>query len=221
MAKPSEAAVRGRTASGLFYGSAGFGLACAFAAALAAQEPAGTPLPVQKRLVVSPAEFSECANETAFARGEQVLLIGDGLLPNETVEVVLLEGDVQRPITQARADQRGVLGITVAIPADASTEKELLLRASAKQGETGSGVVLTSRLLQIFADARDSDGDGFTDMCDNCPQLASPELADSDSDGRGDLCDVCPNDSDDDGDKDGLCGDVDPDPYEAAAPSGG
>ena len=216
MAKPRQVANRGCAASARLLGSTGFGLACLLASALSAEESSPAPPPAKGKLVVSPAEYSECINETAFVRGQGVLLIGDGFLPNEPVEVALSEGDNDQVITQARADRRGVLGISIAIPANASTEEDLRLRVSAGKGETGAGVVLTSRPLQIFADARDSDGDGFKDMCDTCPQLASPELADSDYDGRGDVCDVCPNDSDDDGDKDGLCADLDPDPYEAA-----
>lgn len=39
----------------------------------------------------------------------------------------------------------------------------------------------------------DSDSDGFTDHCDNCPNAANPDQADSDHDGTGDACDGCPN----------------------------
>ena len=216
MAKPMHAAKRGRAANARPLGSTGFGLACLLASAVSAEESSPAFTPAKGKLVVSPSEYSECINETAFVRGEAVLLIGDGFLPKEQVEVAFSQGDSDQVIAQARADGRGVLGISIAIPANASTEEDLRLRVSAGKGEKGAGVVLTSRPLQIFADARDSDGDGFKDMCDSCPQLASPELADSDYDGRGDPCDACPNDSDDDGDKDGLCADVDPDPYEAA-----
>lgn len=41
----------------------------------------------------------------------------------------------------------------------------------------------------------DTDGDGFVDSCDVCPDLANPEQVDSDHDGTGDLCS-----DDDDGD---------------------
>jgi hypothetical protein len=106
----------------------------------------------------------------------------------------------------------------VTIPATASTEGEVRLRAEAEKGETGGGVVLRSPPLRIFADKRDSDGDGIQDRCDNCPNLKSSDLTDSDGDGIGDVCDKCPNDSDNDSDGDGLCADVDPNPYASDAP---
>ncbi len=51
----------------------------------------------------------------------------------------------------------------------------------------------------------DSDGDGFIDGCDNCPDDYNPSQADSDNDGSGDHCDLCPGFPDDvDGDEDGM-----------------
>jgi len=55
----------------------------------------------------------------------------------------------------------------------------------------------------------DADDDQIGDVCDNCPTNANPDQADSDSDAVGDACDICPNDSDNDIDGDGVCGDVD------------
>jgi len=38
----------------------------------------------------------------------------------------------------------------------------------------------------------DDDGDGFSNVCDNCPSVANPDQADADQDGVGDACDNCP-----------------------------
>ena len=41
----------------------------------------------------------------------------------------------------------------------------------------------------------DLDGDGFGDLCDNCPDIYNSDQADTDHDGLGDACDNCPTDS--------------------------
>jgi hypothetical protein len=186
----------------------------AFAAALA-QDAASRPPVSRGRLVVSFAEYVECANDNAFIRGESVLLTGGSFQPNEPVTVTLEQESGELAVATVRATPRGGLSAIVVMPAAASTEGEARMRATAEKGDAGGGVVLRSLPLRIFADARDSDGDGFQDRCDTCPTLASPNLEDSDADGLGDACDKCPNDSDNDSDGDGLCADVDPNPYAA------
>ncbi|MBN1211434.1 MAG: PQQ-like beta-propeller repeat protein, partial [candidate division Zixibacteria bacterium] len=42
----------------------------------------------------------------------------------------------------------------------------------------------------------DSDGDGFADACDNCPQDYNPGQEDSDVDGIGDVCEKCSGQTD-------------------------
>lgn len=51
--------------------------------------------------------------------------------------------------------------------------------------------------------------DNRGDACDNCPTVYNPDQADSDTDAIGDACDTCPNDSENDIDGDGVCGDED------------
>lgn len=180
----------------------------------AAEEPAAPAPRARGKLWVSPVEYSECANESAFVRGETVLITGGDLLPNEPVAITFSQDDGEQPLASAHANEKGMLAARVVIPASARTEQEARIRATAEQGERGGGIVLVSAPLQIFADARDSDGDGFKDPCDNCPALASAQLVDSDLDGSGDDCDPCPNDAENDSDADGQCADVDPDPYD-------
>src|SRR5690242_8148948 len=60
----------------------------------------------------------------------------------------------------------------------------------------------------------DTDGDGLTDLIDNCPNDANPGQEDFDSDGVGDACDSCPlvPDTHDDHDSDGIDDACDPHP---------
>ena len=57
---------------------------------------------------------------------------------------------------------------------------------------------------------KDSDGDGFGDECDNCPEVSNPDQKDSDGDGVGDACDICKGYDDNlDRDKDRMPDDCD------------
>ena len=194
---------------------AGALLLCWLASGALAQE--APPARTRGRLTVSFAEYMECAVDNAFVRGEKVMLTGGGFLPNEPVRVTLSSDDGELPVAEVRATPRGGLSAIVTIPLAASVAGEVRLEASAAQGEVGGGVLLRSPPLRLFAERRDSDGDGVLDNCDTCPDVASDNLADGDADGLGDVCDKCPNDSDNDSDGDGLCADVDPNPY---APEG-
>ncbi|MBI5266827.1 MAG: thrombospondin type 3 repeat-containing protein [candidate division Zixibacteria bacterium] len=55
----------------------------------------------------------------------------------------------------------------------------------------------------------DADGDGITDVLDNCPAVANANQLDTDHDGLGDACDLCATDPLNDGDGDGICTGVD------------
>lgn len=72
----------------------------------------------------------------------------------------------------------------------------------------GHGVVYAYRA--VFASmSDDTDGDGYTDPCDNCPGNYNVDQSDQDHDGYGDACDDCPDDFSNDADDDGYCADTD------------
>lgn len=66
------------------------------------------------------------------------------------------------------------------------------------------------------AEDRDSDGDGVSDLVDNCVFVGNPDQHDHDDDARGDACDGCPHlvDTDIDTDGDGVGNACDPRPTE-------
>jgi hypothetical protein len=190
----------------------------AAAALLGAALAAGAqdaPPTLRARLNVNPAEYMEC-DPAAFARGQQVLLSGGGFVPRTPLTAVLEQESGERAFPPLRATERGTLSATVTIPAEVVPGEDTRIRVTGA-GEHGGPRLLTSLHLKIFADMGDRDGDGVKDMCDTCPDLASENQADDDADGRGDACDECPHDASDDEDGDGLCADVDPNPYAAEA----
>ncbi|PIY99621.1 MAG: hypothetical protein COY63_02625, partial [Candidatus Huberarchaeum crystalense] len=77
---------------------------------------------------------------------------------------------------------------------------------------------MTNKFQLIDVCGNDSDGDGFGDACDNCPNVYNLDQNDSDNDGIGDACDNCPHvsnsdqtDSDNDGQGDACDNDMDND----------
>ena len=186
--------------------------ACCYLFGCAAWADEGSSAGRQRgKLWVSPVDYVECSSETAFARGQIVMLTGSGLAPNATVEITFLQGDAERSLGAIKANASGALSARFPIPPDALIDQDAQFRASAEQG-ANSGLVLSSPHLQIFADSRDSDGDGVKDMCDSCPELASDDLTDMDADGLGDPCDPCPTDPENGAAGDGKCADDNPNP---------
>jgi len=168
----------------------------------------------QGPLWITPSDHPDCAREMFVVRGEGLLVTGSGFASKESVQISMTQGDVERQIQSTTASAEGSLQLSIKVPADAVTEKKTRLHA---KGDA-AGNRLSSDEFVIFA-AGDTDGDGVADICDNCPTVANADQADGDFDGIGDACDKCPNDPENDTDGDGLCGDVDPDPYEAQAPA--
>lgn len=58
-------------------------------------------------------------------------------------------------------------------------------------GAAQDAVAENSRGLFWLQQLSDSDGDGFPDFGDNCPDLGNPQQNDGDGDGLGDACDNC------------------------------
>lgn len=176
----------------------------ALAAPLLADED---PAPrMRGKLWVSPIEFVDCKSETVFARGDPIILTGNGLKAGDAVVVTFEQGGSPREIARGKADGDGAISIRTQIPSDAAAGTDALIHATAQSAD-GASFELNSAPLQIFPDNRDSDGDGVKDMCDTCPTVASSDQFDSDGDGLGDACDPCPTDPDNGATNGGTCAD--------------
>ncbi len=186
-------------------GSIVAGITLWFAVSIASADTDTAPARMRGTLFVSPTVFGDCATETAFARGQTVILTGGGLAANEAVQITWQQGGSEHPFATAKANADGALELRVAIPKDALVKSDARVRATAVRD--GDGIELVSAPLQIFPDTRDSDGDGIADMCDNCPNVASDDVSDLDVDGLGDACDPCPTDPDNGASSGGHCAD--------------
>ncbi len=85
-------------------------------------------------------------------------------------------------------------------------------QADNSSGSSGAAYVVTTGLTP------DDDGDGVSDLSDNCPLIPNASQDDGDADGRGDACDNClglsnPSQADADGDGDGDVCDNCPNKY--------
>lgn len=73
-------------------------------------------------------------------------------------------------------------------------------------------ITLDADGLLTICNSGDSDGDGYIDCIDNCPEDSSDDQTDTDGDGLGDVCDPCPEDPDLECEADDPCpGDTDND----------
>ncbi len=120
--------------------TASFVLTCLLAASANAEESGR----LRGRLWVTAVEFVEDCSETAFARGDTVMLTGSGLAPGEAVVISFMQNDAENPIGSAKANGQGALSTRLPVPADAATGKDARFRATAERGSEGAGVVLTS-----------------------------------------------------------------------------
>jgi hypothetical protein len=183
------------------------GLIIGLAAASVAASDASPPARLRGTLWVTPVDLGECNREGAVARGDAVLLTGNGLTANATIALTFLQGDSEHALDSTRSNAHGAISARAVIPMDAQVGQSALIRASDAPGNEGAGVILNSAPLQIFADGRDTDGDGIKDMCDNCPTMASTDLTDMDGDELGDACDPCPTDPENGAGSGGRCAD--------------
>jgi hypothetical protein len=151
-----------------------------------------------------------CVSDGTFAVSETIRVSGTGFGANETVALVLEHSAGSTALPAAQADATGALSATVVIPPGTPVDAAAVLRANSPLGATGGGTSLTSAQMLIKASlTSDADGDGLYDQCDNCPSASNVSQADGDADGVGDSCDACPQDTENDIDGDGVCGDID------------
>ncbi len=155
-----------------------------------------------------------CPSSKYYGIGETVTLAGAGFAPNEAIALRLSQGTATHVLPSVTANVAGGFSATVAIPAATVVGDFGTFEAHGAVGATGEGTVLFSDTLEFVSSATvDSDADGIQDRCDLCPNLATANQTDSDFDGLGDACDACVNDPENDFDRDGICADLDGDPF--------
>ena len=89
----------------------------------------------------------------------------------------------------ATFQQTAGLGSGKIFPIGQTVESFAVTDGSGNTASCSFTVTLSSR-------QKDSDKDGISNHCDNCPQDSNADQADFDQDGVGDLCDVCPGQDD-------------------------
>ncbi len=188
------------------------------AAPLVASAQAASATPTVGRLHVrAQTPPPACLDNLTFHQFQLVYVSGTGFAPLESVELDFRQtnGSPDIPILTLTADANGALvdqfGI---VPLVSTFDEPGAFAAEAPVGAGGAGTVLVSDLLRIVGGATtDQDSDGVLDLCDLCIDDADASNVDRDGDRIGDACDTCADDPENDFDGDGLCADVDPDPY--------
>ncbi|MDO8614942.1 MAG: thrombospondin type 3 repeat-containing protein [Dehalococcoidia bacterium] len=84
--------------------------------------------------------------------------------------------------------------INFEIPTDPLKGVTLKNNANQALGDTNGDKIydgpFINRVGKIAVDVPDSDGDGISNTCDNCPSVSNASQADADADGVGDACDT-------------------------------
>ena len=168
------------------------------------------PLPSTGDLIVEPAVPLSCDHRESYVPSQDLRITGRGFEPFTAVALELKAngGNHVSALGVFQADGEGKLDVTASIPPEAPTTDWALIEAFG-QGPVGEGRVLMTMIALAPSLSADSDNDGIPDVCDNCPETASPDLTDTDGDGVGDACDACLLDFENDYDGDGLCSDED------------
>lgn len=82
---------------------------------------------------------------------------------------------------------------TVVVTLRAGDTVDLALDPTGPTGDPNDGADGSANRLTVLKAILDADGDGLSNLCDNCPQESNPSQADRDRDNLGDACDNCPD----------------------------
>ena len=143
----------------------------------------------------APGDCGVVSLDSLFASSDAVWVgfrIGDSdseLSPRQLV------GAVPYAVHAASADEATTAGhADTASRADTAGHADTADVATALEGFDPADY--EARLAAVEDLLADSDGDGWFDLVDNCPDLPSADLTDTDGDGVGDECDECEGGSD-------------------------
>jgi hypothetical protein len=140
-----------------------------------------------------------CERAGHFAAGEEVHVTGSGFASGATVSLrfAASEGNFRRTLTSAVAGQSGDIDTAVALPNDAPQSGLATFEALGAKPD-GAPLLLVGSVELAESGTADTDGDGVTDICDNCPNLQNVDQSDCDQDHVGDACAIASGTSRDD-----------------------